>query len=100
MMPLETRPWDPAEHLATPGDVAGYLEAALEDGDPHLIMAVLGDVARAYGLSQLATKTGLTRESLQEALSSDANPDFATVLRILQALGVRLAAVADDLHVT
>lgn len=92
MMAIETREWDPAEHLGTPDDIAAYIEAALEDGDAKLIAAVLGDVARAKGMSQLARDSGLSRESLYRALSQDGNPEFGTVLRVLKALGVKLSA--------
>ena len=76
---IKTRPWDPAEHLTTEGDMAAYLEAAFEDGDPALIAAALGDIARAKGMSQIARETGLGRESLYKALSPDGNPEFSTV---------------------
>lgn len=91
-MAIRTRTWDPAEHLGTPEDIAAYLEAALEDGDPKLIAAVLGDVARAKGMTQLARETGLSRESLYRSLSPDGNPEFSTVLKVLRAFGVRLEA--------
>jgi probable addiction module antidote protein len=87
-----TRPWDAAEHLETEEEVVAYLEAALEDGDPALISAALGDIARARGMSKIARDTGLGRESLYKALSAGGNPEFATVLKVLQALGLRLHA--------
>jgi probable addiction module antidote protein len=90
----ETRPWDAAEHLNTAADMAAYLEAALEDGDPTLITAVLGDIARAKGMAQLARDTGLGRESLYKALSAEGNPEFATVLKVIRALGLKLHAEA------
>ncbi len=89
-MTVKTRLWDVAEHLETPDDVAAYLEAVLDDGDPHLIAAAIGDVARARGMSQLSRDTGLSRESLYRSLSGDGNPEFGTVLKVLKALGVRL----------
>jgi probable addiction module antidote protein len=91
-MAVKTRPWDAAEHLDTPEDIAAYLGAALEEGDPQLIVAALGDVARARGMAELARETGLSRESLYRSLSLEGNPEFATVVRILQALGLRLEA--------
>jgi probable addiction module antidote protein len=92
---IKTRPWDAAEHLKSDADMAAYLEAALEDGDPALIAAALGDIARAKGISQIARETGLGRESLYKALSPDGNPEFATVLKVVRALGLRLHAAAD-----
>lgn len=88
-----TRKWDAAEHLQTLGEMAAYLEAALEDGDPTLVAAALGDIARSKGMSQIARETGLGRESLYKALSPDGNPELATVLRVLHALGLQLRAV-------
>jgi probable addiction module antidote protein len=92
---VKTRPWDAAEHLTTDEEMAAYLEAALEDGDPALIAAALGDIARSKGMSQIARETGLGRESLYKALSPDGNPEFSTVLKVVRALGLRLHAAAD-----
>jgi probable addiction module antidote protein len=91
-MSIKTRRWDASEHLDTPERQAAYLEAALEDGDPQLITAVLGDIAKAKGMTQVAKDSGLGRESLYKALSSDGNPEFATVLQVVQALGLKLHA--------
>jgi probable addiction module antidote protein len=87
---LVTTPWDPADHLATEEDSAAYLEAALEEGDPALVAAALGDIARAKGMSQVAREAGLGRESLYKALSPSGNPEFATIMKVLSALGLRL----------
>ncbi len=87
-----TKPWDPAEHLETEEDMAAYLEAALEEGDPALVAAALGDIARAKGMSQVARATGLGRESLYKALSASGNPEFATVMKVVAALGLKLHA--------
>jgi probable addiction module antidote protein len=92
----KTRPWDAAEHLETEEDMAAYLEAALEDGDPTLVAATLGDIARAKGMSRIARETGLGREKLYKALSLDGNPEFSTVLKVVRALGLRLHARVDD----
>lgn len=94
MNKLETFPWDAAEHLETKEDIAAYLEAALEDGDPALVVAALGDIARCRGMTNIARETGLGRESLYKALSTEGNPEFATVLKVLKALGLRLQVVA------
>jgi len=92
MANTHTRSWDAAEHLETAEDMAAYLEAALEDGDPALVAAALGDIARAKGMTQIASETGLGRESLYRALSPEGNPEFATVLKVVRALGLRLHA--------
>jgi probable addiction module antidote protein len=86
----KTIPWDAVDHLKTDEDIAGYLEAVFEDGDPALIAAALGDIARAKGMSQVARDAGLGRESLYKALSPDGNPEFATVLKVIHALGLKL----------
>lgn len=87
---ITTRPWDVVEHLKTDEDMATYLEAALEDGDSSLISAALGDIARARGMTEIARETGLGRESLYKALSPEGNPEFATVLKVIQALKMKL----------
>lgn len=92
MPKTKTRPWDPAEHLADAEDMAAYLEAALEDGDPRVVAAALGDIARAKGMTQVARDTGLGRESLYKALSPDGNPELATLLKVIAALGLQLRA--------
>lgn len=92
MAKTTTRPYDAAEYLRDDADMAAYLDAALEEGDPALIAAVLGNIARAKGMTELARETGLGRESLYKALSADGNPEFATVLKVVRALGLRLHA--------
>ena len=94
MTKMQTRPWDAADYLKTKEDVVLYLDAAFEDGDPGLIAAALGDVARAKGMMKVAAKAGLGRESLYKALSPDGNPEFATVLKVMRSLGLRLHASA------
>ena len=80
--------WDPSTHLNTAADIAAYLEAALQEGDPQLVAAALGDIARAKGMSQVARDAGLGRESLYKALSPAGNPEFATILKVVKALAV------------
>jgi probable addiction module antidote protein len=87
-----TTPWDPADHMRTDEDMAAYLEAALEEGDPALVAAALGDIARAKGMTQVAREAGLGRESLYKALSPAGNPEFATILKVIAALGLQLHA--------
>ena len=69
--------------------------AALDEGDPSLIAAVLGDIARAKGMTAIARKAGLGRESLYKALSTEGNPEFATILKVVRALGLKLHAAAE-----
>ena len=91
-MAIETKHWDSAEHLKTDADIQAYLDACLEEAadDPAFILHALGVIARAKNMSQLARDTGLTREGLYKALSSDGNPSFATVAKVTKALGFRL----------
>ena len=94
MAKTRTKRWDAAEHLRSDEDMAEYLEAALEDGDPALVAAVLGDIARAKGMTEIARQAGLGRESLYKALSRDGNPELSTVMKVVKALGLRLHATA------
>jgi len=91
-MALKTTPWDSAEYLETEEDMANYLDACMEEGDPALITHALGVIARAKGMTQIARETGLGRESLYKALSPEGNPEFATVLKVIKALGLKLHA--------
>ncbi len=96
MTKTTTTIWDSASHLSTVEDVAAYLEAALQDGDPQLVAAALGDIVRAQGMSQIARNAGLGRESLYKSLSSTGNPELATVLKVISALGLQLHVGAID----
>lgn len=88
---MKTAPaYDASEFLETEEDVVAYLNAALEDGDPGLLAAALGDIARARGMSQLAKETGITRDGLYKALSPSGNPSFSTVNKVVHALGYKL----------
>jgi probable addiction module antidote protein len=89
-MPLETKPWDAADHLGTPERQAAYLEAAFEDGDPALIAAAIGDIARARGMSELARETGVTRNALYKAFRDGGNPTLGTLAAVVEALGFKL----------
>ena len=88
----KTRTWDPIRYLKTERDIIAYLESALEDGNPAVVAAAIGDIARLRGMTMVARKAGLGRESLYKALSPDGNPEFATILRVVNALGIRFSA--------
>jgi len=83
--------YDTVDYLKNEDDITAYLEAAMEDGDPALITAALGDVARARNLSQLARDVGMSRQGLDKALSGEGNPSLATVTKVARALGFRLS---------
>ncbi|TAN39263.1 MAG: putative addiction module antidote protein [Nitrospirae bacterium] len=89
---LKTTKWDAVDYLKTDEDMADYLEAAMEDGEPAVIATAIGNIARAKGMTQIARKAGIGRVSLYKALSPDGNPEFATVLKVVRALGLRLHA--------
>lgn len=90
----KTMPYDVAEQLRTPKEIAAYLDAWLAEAPDDItgIARALGDIARAKGMSQVARDAGLSRESLYKALSENGNPSFATVLKVARAIGVRLHA--------
>jgi probable addiction module antidote protein len=92
MSATKTEAWDPVKYLVSEADMAAYLAAALEEDDPAVFVAALGDVARAKGMTQIARETGLGRESLYKALSAEGNPEFATVMKVVRSLGLRLHA--------
>ena len=83
-----------AQHLRTREEMAAYLEACLEeaDGNAAFIAKALGDIARAKGMAQVARDSGLSRESLYKALSGERSPDFDTILKVVEALGLKLHA--------
>ncbi|WP_085595406.1 MULTISPECIES: addiction module antidote protein [unclassified Pseudomonas] len=84
--------FDAADYLKTPQDMVAYLDACFEEdaGDGVLIRAALNDIARARGMTQVARDTGLGRESLYKALGSQGNPEFATIIKVMKALGLKL----------
>ena len=93
-MSVGTTRWDVTEHLDSDEAIAAYLDAVFEDGDPTLIKAAIGDVARARGMTEIASKVGITRAGLYKALADSGNPSFTTVAAVMKALGVRLSVSA------
>lgn len=90
-MTATLKKWDVLEHLKTEEDMALYLDACFEEAgdDSAFIAKVLGDIAKARSMTQLAKETGLGRESLYKALSGEGNPSFSTILKIIHALGLQ-----------
>jgi probable addiction module antidote protein len=86
--------FDPADYLDNDEVIAEYLSAAVEDPNPDVFLAALGDVAKARGMAKIAKDAGLGRESLYKALGTGAHPRYETVDAVLRALGVRFAVVA------
>ncbi len=95
---ISTTRYDVTEHLRTPEEMAAYLEACLEEanGDAAFVARALGDIARAKGMTQVARDAGLSRESLYKALSGDRSPGFDTILKVIDALGLKLHAGANS----
>jgi len=93
-MKTKTRRWDIVEHLETDQDMVAYLDAALETGDAALIAVTLGDIVRARGLGEISRQTGVGRAGLNRALSPDGKAEFATILKVVRALRLKLHASA------
>jgi len=91
MKPVKTTVWDLAEHINTKEEVIAYLDAALEENDTALLLAVIGDIARSKGMAQIAKDLNLARESLYRSLSQDGNPSFNTIVNVLDNLGLQLS---------
>ena len=92
----ELQEFDAAEYLSTEEEVAAYLTTVLEENDPALLAAAIGDIARARGMTQVAKDSGIAREALYKALRPGSEPRFETISRVCAALGVRL--VAQPIH--
>ncbi|MCT9073641.1 putative addiction module antidote protein [Cupriavidus gilardii] len=97
-MTAKPRIFDVADHLKTDRQMALYLEACLEEQDPELVIAALGDIVRAKGLHDVAVRAGLSVDALGKVLNTKSAADFATVLRIVAALGLRLHAIPATVH--
>lgn len=95
-MPSKVSAFDVSEYLKDEASIAAYLSAIVEEGDPRLLLSAIGDIAKARGMSKIASESGLGRESLYKALNSDAKPRFDTILRVLSALGVNIVFNAKD----
>lgn len=94
LKPLETTAWDSSAYLKTPSDIAEYLEAVLEESDASEVAHALGVISRSRGMAVIADQTGLGRESLYKSLSADGNPELATFLKVVRALGLKLRVAA------
>lgn len=89
-MSTKVTDFDAAGYLDNEKVIAAYLQDAMEDDNPDVFLSALSDVARARGMSQIAENTGLGRERLHKALRPGARPGFATISKVVQALGVKL----------
>ena len=91
-MPIKTKPFDAADYLKTDEDMALYLTESLATGDPRVISRALDAIARARGASRICRESGFSDETLQQALTAAGNSEFATLLRVIEAMGLRLTA--------
>lgn len=91
-MTIKTRTFTAADYLDNDETIAEYLNLALEDSNPEMLLLAIGNIARARGMAQVAQDSGLGRESLYKALSDGAKPRYDTVLKVMRALGVKLHA--------
>ncbi len=94
----KTTRFDSAEYLNSAEAIDAYMEDALESNDPAFIAHALGTIARARGMSRVAKKAGLSRESLYKALGPKGNPEFGTIIRVMRALGLKLSATSTRRH--
>jgi probable addiction module antidote protein len=98
MAKVKTKRWDAADYIVTPEDVLAALQAAFDEAadldDPRVVAHMLGVIARSKGMSEIAKKTGLSRETLYKTLSDSGNPTLATLMGVTKALGLKLTAVA------
>ncbi|MUZ66281.1 addiction module antidote protein [Agrobacterium vitis] len=95
-MTIETSTWDATDFLTSDEAIAAYLEAALEDGDPKVIAVALGNIAKAKGMTNVASQAGITREALYKALSAKGDPKLSTLLGVMNALGLRFTVATKN----
>jgi probable addiction module antidote protein len=90
----KTTPYDSVEYLNSIEAINAYMKEALKTDNPAFIVSAIGTVACARGMSQIAKKAGLSRESLYKALSAEGNPEFGTIIRVMHALGLKFSVTA------
>ncbi len=90
-MAMTIRRWDASDYLETTEDMLAYLDEAARSGDPALLRAALGDIAKAKGMAEIARAAGVGRESLYKSLSSTGNPSFQTIVKVIDALGGQIS---------
>ena len=84
---LQTSKFDIADYLDSNEMIAEYLNAVLEEGNDDEIVAAIGHIAKAIGMTRIAEETGMSRTSLYKALSDGAKPQFSTIMKVLKAIG-------------
>jgi probable addiction module antidote protein len=84
---MKTSKFDIADYLDNKEMIAEYLNTVLAEGDESDIIAAIGYVAKAIGMTKIAQETGMSRPSLYKALSEGAKPQFETIMKVLRAVG-------------
>jgi len=84
---MKTSKFDIADYLDSKEMIAEYLNTVLEEGENEEIINAIGHIAKAIGMTQISEETGLSRPSLYKALSKGAKPQFATIMKVLKAIG-------------
>ncbi|MCL1887774.1 MAG: putative addiction module antidote protein [Kiritimatiellaeota bacterium] len=95
---MKTYAWDITEHLRTEEEIAAYLTAVLEEGDPSLLLSAVGDIAKARGMAEIAKNAGVSRSTLYHSFSNQGNPEFTTMMKVIHSLGVKLMAMPQSLQ--
>ena len=90
-MAVNVTAWDASEYLETEEDIAAYLNAVVDEDDPALLQAALGDIAKARGMTSVAKEAGVSRESLYKSLSASGNPSFKTISKVCRALNLQMS---------
>ena len=89
---IKTYAWDIAEHLRNEEEIAAYLTAVIEEGDPALLLSAVGDIAKARGMAEIAKNAGVSRSTLYHSFSNRGNPEFTMMMKVIHSLGVKLTA--------
>jgi probable addiction module antidote protein len=90
MSKIEVTNFDIAEYLDNKEVIAEYLSQILADGDMDELLEALGNIAKAKGMSQIASETGLGRESLYKTFHKGTKPKFDTIMKVIQSFGVKI----------
>ena len=98
-MGLKIKKWDVTEHMDNEEYISEYLKAAFESGNIPEITRALSDVVHARNMTDLAEKMGISRQGLYKTLSENGNPEFATIQKLISALGLQLSVVSPNLSI-
>lgn len=91
---MEMKTFDIAANLESREDIRAFLEEVVATGTEADFIHALGTAAKAKGMTRIANQVGVTRASLYKSLAEDGNPSFATINKVVKALGCQLSVVA------